>query len=182
MEAKDEIIKLFKDLQKRKVKSGSRSKSIHVSDLTSHCLRKTWYNFNLPKYKRTLTDADIANFFLGRIVHENTSLSKRNEVSVAGNVRKMEAVKSRDIGSHNFYDCVTGTIDDICEINGETYIVDKKTARYIPKEPDEGYVIQINIYKLLLYLTEGIEVNKGAILYLSKTDSFQKPVCYDFNL
>jgi len=179
-EISDFIIKQFRDVQKEKVSKRERSKAIHVSDLTSPCTRKTWYNFHSTEVPINLDS--ICNFYLGILLHEQAKLGKRNEVPVTANIREKKPVNVSEINQDNFYECVTGTIDDILEINGKTVIVDKKTTNRIPEQPSEEYQTQINIYKLLLYINEGIDVKKGAILYLEKPSSFKETACFVFDL
>ena len=174
------IISQFKRVQEEKVSYNERSKAVHVSDLTPTCMRKSWYNFHQPDIP--LDYYSISNFFLGTILHENVALGKRNEVTLSANIRNMQPIKENKIGKENFYDCVTGSIDDIIEFNGDTIIVDKKTTNRIPDDPSEEYVTQVNVYKLLLYINEGIEVKKGAILYLDKPSSFRDTRCFVFDL
>ena len=179
-EISNHIIEQFKKAQQDKVLNGERSETVHVSHLTIPCMRKTWYDFHQPQ--KPLSYATICNFYLGTILHENISLGGRNEVPLAANIRTMKPVEINDIGKDDFYDCLTGTIDDILEIGNETVIVDKKTTNQIPEYPAEEYVAQINYYKLLLYIVEGIEVKTGAILYLDKPSSFKESKCFVFHL
>jgi len=174
------IVEQFKKAQNDKVLGRERSDTVHVSHVTGDCMRKTWYDFHLPE--KPLSYSSICNFYLGTILHENVSLGGRNEVPLGANIRTMEPIEIKGIGKENFYDCLTGTIDDILEIDGETVIVDKKTTNQIPEYPDEAYVTQINYYKLLLYINEGIEVKSGAILYLDKPSSFRETKCFVFHL
>ncbi|KKL16787.1 hypothetical protein LCGC14_2492090, partial [marine sediment metagenome] len=76
--------------------------------------------------------------------------------------------------------------DEIIEYKGETCIVDKKTYSskrgWNPKEPDESYVWQLNIYKLLMYITEGVEAKYGAIFYMDVATRFEKPLVFPMEL
>jgi len=179
-EISDFITKQFREVQKKKVIARERTKAIHVSDLTSPCMRRTWYNFRRPEI--SLTMDSICNFYLGTLLHEQAVLGGRNEIPLSANITEMKPISATEINQENFNDCVTGTIDDILEINGKTVIVDKKTTNRIPERPSEEYVTQINIYKLLLYINEKIDVKKGAILYLDKPSSFKETKCFDFDL
>lgn len=174
------IVSQFKRAQEEKISSNERSKAVHVSDLTPTCIRKSWYNFHQPDIP--LDNGSICNFFLGTILHENIALGKRNEVTLSANIRSMKPIQENEIGTENFYDCITGSIDDIIELDGESIIVDKKTTNRIPDEPSAEYVTQVNVYKLLLYINEGIEVKKGSILYLDKPSSFRETKCFVFDL
>jgi len=174
------IIDQFKKAQSDKVLDSERTRAVHVSNLTESCMRKTWYGFHQPELP--VDYASICNFFLGTILHENVELGERNEVPVSANIRTMMPLKAGEINNQNFYDCITGTIDDLVDVDGETIIVDKKTANRIPEQPAPGYVLQINIYKLLLFINEKIEINRGAILYLDKPSSFLESKCFVFDL
>ena len=164
----DEIAKevedKFKEVQKKKVTSGGRSNNVHVSHLTQPCIRKSWYDFH--EKPSPLTYDSICNFFAGT------------------NVRTMKPVKAKDINDINKYDCVTGTVDDIIEREGDIIIIDKKTFNGKKKltEPSEDYVNQINIYKLLLKVNEDVEAKYGCILYLDKSKSFKDPQAFVFEL
>ena len=179
-EISNHIIEQFKRAQQDKVLSGERSDTVHVSQLTIPCMRKTWYDFH--QEQKPLSYATICNFYLGIILHENISLGGRNEVPLSANIRTMKPIEIKDINKDNFYDCLAGIVDDILEINGEPVIVDKKTTNQIPEYSAEEYVAQINYYKLLLYIKEGVEVKTGAILYLDKSSSFKESKCFVFHL
>ncbi len=189
VDIKEDVINRFKKLQEKKVKSGKRSKTVHASHLTQECDRRPWYDFrNDPE---PLSYNTICNFFNGTILHENAVLGKRNEIHLAANIRKMEKISTKDIGIYNIYDCVTGTADDLLEYEGEIVIADKKTFSTVdsrgtkrppPEKPDQGYVNQLNIYKLLLYVCEGVEAKYGVLLYLDKATSFKDPTAFVFEL
>ena len=174
------IIDQFKKAQSDKVLNSERTHAVHVSNLTGSCMRKPWYEFHQPEMP--VDYSAICNFFLGTILHENVELGERNEVPVSANIRTMKPIKVGEINKENFYDCITGTIDDLVDVDGETMIVDKKTANRIPERPSPGYVLQINIYKLLLHINENIEIKRGAILYLDKPSSFRESKCFVFDL
>ena len=177
-----EVEEKFKEVQKKKVTRGGRSNNVHVSHLTQPCIRRSWYDFH--EDPSPLTYDSICNFFAGTILHENAPLSKRNEVPVGANVRTMKPIKAKEINDINKYDCVTGTVDDIIEREGDIIIIDKKTFNGKKKltEPSEDYVNQINIYKLLLKVNESIEAKYGCILYLDKSKSFKDPLAFVFEL
>jgi len=186
---KDDVIERFKQVQAKKVRGGKRSKTVHASHLTQECDRRPWYDFrNDPE---PLSYSSISNFFLGTILHENAKLGNRNEIHLAGNIRTMKKINTKDINQYNIYDCVTGTADDILEYEGDIVIADKKTfstvdgrgnKRAPPSTPDKGYVNQLNIYKLLLYISEGVEAKYGVILYLDKSQSFKDPLAFVITL
>ena len=176
----ENVINRFKAVQKKKVTGEYRAPTVHVSHLVGECMRKPWYDFH--EEKPPLDYSSICNFFAGTILHENAPLSKRNEVPLGANIRTMKPIKSEDVNDTNLFDCVTGTVDDIIEFEGDIIITDKKTCKAVKKEPDESYITQINIYKLLLWINEGIEADYGSIIYLNKVTSFKDPQCFVFKL
>ena len=180
LHASNFIIEQFKKVQSSKVMNSERTHAVHVSNLTGTCMRKPWYEFHQPELP--VDYKSICNFFLGTLLHENVELGGRNEISVSANIRTMTPINAEEINNQNFYDCITGTIDDLVDVDGETIIVDKKTANRIPEQPASGYVMQINIYKLLLFINEKIEIKHGAILYLDKPSSFFESKCFVFDL
>lgn len=176
------ILDRFKQIQLAKVTGQKRSKTIHVSHLVGDCMRKTWYQLNRNELE-TMDEESLCNFFAGTILHENTPLSTRNEIPVKGNIVTLDKITDvSQITSDNFFDCVTGTIDDVLEINGELVIADKKTCKYLPEKVSQEYVTQVNIYKLLLWITEGVEIQKGAIFYLDKPSSYYNKKVFVFDL
>ena len=179
----NEVIEKFKEVQRKKVLGDYRSPTVHVSHLTQPCIRRSWYDFHEPPTKPDYSS--ICNFFAGTILHENAPLSKRNEVRLGANIRTMKPIKAKEVTDLNKYDCVTGTVDDIIEREGDIVIIDKKTyngAKKTLKEPDPDYVNQINIYKLLLHINEGVEAKYGCIIYLDKVKSFKDPTAFVFDL
>ena len=190
----EEVIKRFREAQKQLVSAEKRSKTVHASHITGDCMRKTWYEFR--ENPEPLTVQSISNFYIGQILHSNAKLGKRNEIKFSGNVRTMTPIPVKDINANNMFDCVTGTADDLIEMEGDLIIADKKTwsslrinyragGTYEKKEllePDEQYKRQLNIYKLLIYICEGIEARKGCLLYLDKATSFQEPKPFVFDL
>ncbi len=184
-----EVEERFKKLQEKKVKGGKRSKTVHASHITGECVRRPWYDFR--ETPEPLTYDSICNFWAGTILHENAPLGGRNEVPLSANIKTMQPIGKKDINDYNLFDCITGTADDILEFEGDIVIADKKTFSTLsqrgmkkppPTEPDKGYVAQLNIYKLLLYICEGVEAKYGTIIYLNKATSFKDPICFTFEL
>lgn len=176
---------LTRSIIKNDSSSGNRSKSIHVTSLTQPCVRRTYYDLTHPKKEISYESAAI--FRIGQIVHSGVVLNpERNETSMGANIRTMKPIEVKDINPINFFDCITGTIDDIIEHNGETIIVDKKTfstlKRWEPKEAGEDYIFQLNEYKLLYYINFGKEIKKGAIVYLDTASRFEKIKVFEIQL
>lgn len=183
-EIAEDIVNIFKKVQRDEVTSEGKRTAVHVSALTQ-CIRKAWYGFHADKPAH-LTYDSVCNFFLGHIVHAHTALGGRNEVKLAANIRTMTKIDDPStIVEFNRYDCVVGTADDILEYEGEVVIADKKTFNGIkkkPTEPDPSYVTQLNIYKLLLFIKEGVEAKYGCLLYLDKAQSLKNPIPFIFEL
>ena len=177
------IDKLYEDSIIKYESKQERRTNIHVSDLTSECMRKPWYrlrDYNIP----AKTFEKALPLVHGTMLHECVNLDGvEHELQLAANVRTMMPVdymtKPRKVDR---YDCVQGSIDDIIEIDDEYIICDKKTTRQIPKEVPLNYQIQLNIYKLLYFVNYGLEVNKGAIIYIDKTSGWSKHKTLMFDL
>jgi len=190
----DEIVRRFKEAQKQLVTGEKRSRTVHASHITGDCMRKSWYDFR--EKPEPLSAESIANFYVGQLLHKATPLAKKNEIKYSVNVRTMKPIDVKDINEYNMFDCVTGTPDDLVEWEGDLVIADKKTwtslkinhrdgGSYSKKEltePDAGYVNQLNIYKLLIYIRDNIQAKKGVLLYLDKAISFKNPEYFVFNL
>jgi len=189
----EEVIRRFKEAQKVVVTQDKRSRTVHASNLTGPCVLQTWYSFR--EDPEPLSAQSIANFYVGQILHKNAKLGKKNEVHYGANIRTMKPIATKDINQNNIYDCVTGTADDLIEWEGNLIIADKKTwsslkidyrtksySRREKTEPDENYINQLNIYKLLIYICDGVEAKKGVLLYLDKATSFKDPLPFVFDL
>uniref|UniRef100_A0AAU7N495 Exonuclease n=1 Tax=Nitrosopumivirus cobalaminus TaxID=3158414 RepID=A0AAU7N495_9VIRU len=141
--------------------------SIHVSDIVG-CGLRSWYRVH-EKIKEPESESSMFNFFMGHLIHEEIILSEENELYMQGNIESMEV----DCTDSN--ERLVGSMDNIIEIDGEKVICDTKTCFRLPKEDElpEGYRKQLNLYKLLYYIETGIEVKKGAILWLEKMTSLK---------
>lgn len=158
-------------------------KNIHVSDLVSDCMRKPWYRLRgFEEDKKTFAQA--LPLVHGTMLHECVDLGGiEHEVSLAANIDKMKpAGYTNARRKANYYDIVQGAMDDLVEIDDELIICDKKTTRQIPKEISLQYKTQLNIYKLLYYINNDIDVKKGAIIYIDKTTAWNKHKTIVFDL
>ena len=190
----EEVVKRFKEAQKVVVTQEKRSKTVHASHITGDCMLKTWYEFR--ENPEPLTAQSISNFYVGQILHKNAKLGNKNEVHYGANIRTMKPIATKDINQNNMFDCVTGTADDLIEFEGNLIIADKKTWSSLKinyraggayekrekTEPDQQYINQLNIYKLLIYIADGVEAKKGVLLYLDKATSFKDPLPFVFDL
>ena len=139
--------------------------SIHVSDIVG-CSLRSWYR--VTKKIKENDEGSIFNFFMGHLIHEEIILSEENERYMQGNIETME-VDTKD-GPRR----LVGSMDNVMNIDGELVIVDTKTCFRLPKDamPD-SYIKQLNLYALLYFIETGIEVKKGAILWLEKMSSLK---------
>ena len=175
----------FKDAQKdMMIKNNSeRIKTWHVSDFTSPCIRKSYYQRNFPApYDPNKTSI----LFHGLILHEHTKLSHFHEVTMCYDIKEDKAYTPQEVRElENTENIITGSLDDLMRIDGEYVIVDKKTyngymGQYKKKEPDESYKLQLSIYRVLLDRGYGIDATKGCLLYLDKSSDFtETPMAFD---
>ena len=177
-DVEDIIDNLYEQSIINKCGSDPTRKSIHVSDLTSDCMRKAWYRLNdhaidLRDFKKSLP------LVHGTALHEVCNLGGlEHELSMFVNV-KTGKIKT---DSDSLFDCVKGSMDDLVEIDGELFICDKKTTKKsIPKEAPDTYKTQMNIYKLLYYITTGVEIERACIVYIDKSSAWErhKTRCFD---
>ena len=185
---KDFVVTAFHKAQRDALwkNSGTRLDTWHVSDFVSPCLRKTHYS-KIPELKKDMTDEMAAILFQGVIVHDNALLGSINELTMCYDIVKREnidpsTVKAMDKEDPRKKDILTGTLDDLLRIGNEYVIADKKTwnARgYKKKEASPEHILQVNIYKLMLKYSYGIEANYGCNLYLDKGNGYaETPLVY----
>jgi CRISPR/Cas system-associated exonuclease Cas4 (RecB family) len=177
-DVEDIIDNLYEQSIINKCASDPTRKSIHVSDLTSECMRKAWYRLNdhaidLRDFKKSLP------LVHGTALHEVCNLGGlEHELSMFCNVKTGKIKTDND----SLFDCVKGSMDDLVEIDGELFICDKKTTKKsIPKEAPDTYKTQMNIYKLLYYITTGVEIERACIVYIDKSSAWErhKTRCFD---
>jgi hypothetical protein len=169
-EIQDNVLHIMDEAQ-RNYLWGSNHKRLntwHVSDFVSECLRKTQYSKTHPA-KFDPSKAKI--FWLGHVIHEALPLATSQEV---------ENRPLDELGS-----VITGTLDDLIPLgNGEWVIADKKTysggGYYKKTAPDPSYRLQLDIYRVLLEATLGINAKYGCLLYLDKkADMAATPIAFD---
>ena len=170
-DVEDIIDNLYEQSIINKCASDPTRKSIHVSDLTSDCMRKAWYRLNdhaidLRDFKKSLP------LVHGTALHEVCNLGGlEHELSMFCNVKTGKIKTDND----SLFDCVKGSMDDLVEIDGELFICDKKTTKKsIPKEAPDTYKTQMNIYKLLYYITTGVEIERACIVYIDKSSAWER--------
>src|SRR5438132_54618 len=85
----------------------TRSKAIHVTQITGPCLRKPYYELQGEPQERTYESQAVMK--LGTIVHELIVLNEdENETPLAGNIRLMKPIDPKKINPINFFDCISG--------------------------------------------------------------------------
>lgn len=164
--------------------NGKRLNTWHVSDFVSECLRKTHYTKTSPS---KFDPGKAAVFFLGHIVHEHTPLSKINELTMCYNIETEMALSVDEVAARPFDELgniITGTLDDLMKVGNDFVIADKKTYNgggwYKKTEPDYSYELQVNIYRVLLEATYGIDAKYGCLLYLDKKDNLAPtPIAFE---
>ena len=170
---------------------------IHVTELTSDCLRKIWYGLRLKEMgiERELTTEQAYIFWIGKKYHEvqisNIAINDRG-IYIIGNLNDVEIKFNRDDGMYYVYDKdgrkigvyghelpvqwynVRGQIDEIIQYGNAIYITDKKTTSKIPPAPYPNYVKQVQYYAVMLKNQWGIDADYGAILFIQKPSPFGK--------
>ena len=71
--------------------SGGRLDTWHVSDFVSPCLRKSHYG-KIPELKSEMTDEMAAILYQGVIVHDNSTLSSINELTMCYDIMKRKSI------------------------------------------------------------------------------------------
>jgi hypothetical protein len=165
------------------VNTGLRIDTWHVSDFTSPCLRKSYYTHTEPKPPFDKTKGKI--LWMGNVIHEHVLLSQINELTMCYDIEKNKSFQPKDVmnmSKNESKNIITGSLDDLILHNGEFIIGDKKTwnARGWDKQkPDENYVLQLNIYRVLLKESLGIDATSGCLLYLDKSNDLEpKPMAF----
>jgi len=135
-----------------------RTQEIHVTDLVYDCLRRAYYSKKHPIH--AADEASALVLWIGKKLHETIVCEDGHEVEVELQIADEVSVK--------------GSIDEMCQIDGYTVIIDKKTTRNIPSKPYDHHVKQVKIYAMILYKTRGIRVQYGGILYIDVNNLYSK--------
>lgn len=176
-EIEEIVVKAFQEAQNSVLKrnTGSRLRTMHVSDFVSPCLRKTYYQKTFPDF--TMDDDKRSALWFGTIVHEFSKLSHFHEVTMCYDIERDIALSPQEVSlmpTSETQNIITGTCDDLMKIGDDFILVDKKTWNgrgYKKTTPDESYVMQLNIYRVLLKENYGIDAKYGALLYLDKSNN-----------
>lgn len=128
----------------------------HVTSLVYKCKRKVWYESQYYDLVNKVDDASLSRMWIGTKLHE-TPISEMHEFPV------WFQFEGASVG---------GRIDEIMEIDGKKFIIDKKFVSYIPKEANEHYMEQVTFYAALYYLQKGVFVDGIGIHYYKPTASY----------
>ena len=167
--------------------SGTRLDTWHVSDFVSPCLRKSHYS-KIPELKTGMTDEMAAILFQGVIVHDNSILSSINELTMCYDIMKKCSLDPMEVREMEKDDprrkeILTGTLDDLVRVGNDFVICDKKTYNakgYVKKEASPEHILQVNIYKVMLKASFGIDAKYGCNLYLDKGNGYKElPMVYE---
>ena len=163
--------------------TGSRLRTLHVSDFVSPCLKKVWYQKRFPK---PIGEKTKNVLYHGLVIHEHSQLSHFHEVTMCYDIEKdigytPQEVERMDVSETK--NIITGSLDDLVKV-GENYVIaDKKTwsgGGYKKTSPDEGYQMQLSIYRVLLSKSYGIDAKWGCLLYLDKKDDLSElPMAFE---
>jgi len=123
------------------------------------CIRKTWFSYKKPKE----TKKEIIKIFhTGNMVHDFI-----NDVLKSDKNKHIELLKTEfpiKIEQKNFL--ISGRIDDIilAKIENRKVLIEVKSTKFLPKEPNENHIIQLQLYM------HGTGIHNGIVLYVQKND------------
>ncbi len=121
------------------------------------CIRKTWFSYKIPKE----TDKDVVRIFeAGNMVHELIA-----EVIKSEKNPEIELVESELPFILNEKDfVVSGRIDNIIliKVNDEKALLEVKSAKFLPNEPKDNHIAQLQLYM------HATGIHQGIILYIQK--------------
>ena len=152
----------FDELIDNYLKKGFRSKTIgrYYPSEVGGCLRKTWFSYKKPKEREK---GVMRIFEAGNRMHD--FITEVIESEKNPHVVLLETEIPVKILEQDFL--ISGRIDDLVllKINNEKYLVEVKSTKYLPKEPNKSHEMQLQLYMH----SKGI--HNGIILYMQK-DNF----------
>jgi len=157
--------------------TGSRIRTLHVSDFVSPCLKKVYYQKTFPKPMEQKTKSIL---YHGLVIHEHTQLSHFHEVTFCYDIINDIGYTPQEVAEMpraETKNIISGTLDDLLKVGDKYVIADKKTWNgkgYKKKAPDESYVRQLSIYRVLLEKSYGIDAEYGCLLYLDKGNDLEE--------
>ena len=127
-----------------------RESCIHVSALTSDCMRKNYYMHYTNELGLNLMDLEgFLKTTYGTIIHNAIILSDMNEIKMSIVTRKGTKI--------------TGRADDIIKIKDKVILVDKKTTRNLLRSAYDNHWTQVFYYGALI----DIPIDYVAICYIN---------------
>lgn len=126
----------------------------------------------------------IDNFFYGTAIHDSfegmvDNMEYQMCVNPFEEIIEDEILDIKKEMKDNPFKWVSGSADAI--INDEI-ILDFKTCTKLPTANHPDYVKQINFYSYMYWLHTGIEIKKGANLFLEKSSAFHSIKLFEFDL
>ena len=151
-----------------------REDCIHVSDIVYECARRGYYSImrrrllaknDLSIFDKTLDEEQIITFWVGKKLHE-TPISTDEIEGIPGHEFPLELEFTRNGKKYR----VVGRADEIMKVDGEWVLIDKKTARKSVSQPYSHHVEQVMMYSAMLKKQYGLNINRGAIIYINVAD------------
>ena len=141
-----------------------------------------FYNYNIMKYDRYTDDGLIVLEIEHDVGISYSEFTNKYDIEkdIGYTPQQVEAMDKEDTKY-----IITGTLDDLLKV-GENYVIaDKKTWNgkgYKKTEPDDSYVRQLSIYRVLLYKAYGIDAKYGCLLYLDKANDLDElPMAFELH-
>ncbi|MEM3113180.1 MAG: CRISPR-associated protein Cas4 [Candidatus Pacearchaeota archaeon] len=132
------------------------------------CLRKTWFSYKYPKEP----DKEVVRIMeAGNIMHEFVADVLQSEKNA--DIELIEKELPFTISEGEFL--ISGRIDNIIltKIDNKKVLIEVKSTKFLPKEPNENHISQLQLY---MYATG---IHDGIILYMQK-DNLQS-VWFEIN-
>jgi hypothetical protein len=121
------------------------------------CIRKIWFSYKKPKQK----DKDTLKIFeAGNRMHDFISEVIKSEKNP--HVELVEKEMPFKLPFDDFI--ISGRIDDLIllKIDNKEYLVEVKSTKYLPKEPNKAHISQLQFYM------HARKIENGILLYIQK--------------
>jgi len=179
----------FRKSQVEALFKGDRTPGIHVSDLIKDCMRYTIYGKVLPPINKSTED--MKSMYFGQAVHSNSNMASKPEYHEMELIYNwVKDTMATAVDPKNPWDYITGTIDDLLEVEGELIISDKKTTGsldYFKRygKASDSHKAQTNMYRVLLNKCKNLDSKWGCNVYISnciEKDKRDQPVILSYKL
>jgi len=130
---------------------------LHVSDLVYDCARRAYFNL-MNGHDNSLSEETKVTFWVGKALHE-LALGEEHEEEL-------------------IVEGIVGKFDDVIVINGEKILIDKKTARFIPKRPYEHHVRQVEYYSAMYWKQFNEDIKYGGVVYIDVANRKVRPFSF----